>query len=127
MLLGQHMWERCRYRWYQITTDRLMPIRWIVPAIGTTSIAPSVAGRIGIVATSRAGVGRSVGCCSISRGPSGPGIHRATKRRAPSGTGKRHRRHRPADDVDEESRPAIAAGEVTFEDLNIERQFFAFE
>src|SRR5439155_8852539 len=88
----------------------------------------SVTGRIRIIAASWPGV---VGC-SVSRSgrgyaDGGPGIHRAAKRRAPSDTGKGHRRHRPADDVDEEGSPAIAAGEVAFQGLNVEGQFIAFK
>ncbi len=99
----------------------------------------SVAGRIRIITASRAGgvarrgrrcvrVRRSI--CRRSVLPPHRLRRRHTSRRGTPCAGRRRQRtwrHRPADDVDEEGCTAIAAGEIAFEDLNIERQFIPFE
>ena len=112
------------------------PLAWS-DGIAGTSIMLSVTGRIGVVAASRGrrgrvaigiGVGRRIGRrANRSHANGSTGVHRSTKRRAPSDTSKGHRRHRSADNVDEEGSTAIAAGQVAFEDLNIERQFVTVE
>ena len=73
------------------------------------------------------GSGNSLGAEGCSAGRRRTGVVGAAPGAAAGGTGKRQRRQRPADDVDEDGGRTVNAGEIALKHIHVEGQPIAFQ